>query len=77
MISEPDTGQYASEEDDPRRGVDTKRCASKDARPRRGEDWVVPHRLEKGTNVSEDIGLKRRVDCEIPHRLGKKMKHSL
>ena len=32
-----------------------RRCASKDAGPRRGVDLVgVPHRLEKGTNASED-----------------------
>ena len=29
----------------------------------------VPHRLEKGTNASEDVGPRRRVDCEIPHRM--------
>ena len=33
MVSKPDTGRCASEEAEPRRGVDTRRCASKDAGP--------------------------------------------
>ena len=35
---------------------DTRRCASKDAGSRRGVDLGVPHRLEKGTNASKDVG---------------------
>ena len=31
----------------------------------------VPHRLEKKMSVSEDTGPQWRVDCEIPHRLGR------
>ena len=29
----------------------------------------VPHRLEKVSSVSENARPRRRVDCEIPHRL--------
>ena len=39
MVSELDIGQYASEEAEPRRRVDMKRCASKGAGPQRG--WIV------------------------------------
>ena len=45
MVLEPDTGQCASAEAEPRRGIDTRRCASKDAGSQRGVDWGVPHRL--------------------------------
>ena len=31
--------------------------------------WGIPHRLEKGTSVSEDVGPQREVDCEISHWL--------
>ena len=57
MVPKPDTGRYASEEVEPRRGVDKRRCTSKNAGPERGVDWGVPHRLEKGTNTSKDAGL--------------------
>ena len=30
-------------------------------------DWRVPHRLEKGTSASKDVGPRREVNCEIPH----------
>ena len=40
----------------PEGGGGTRQCANKDAGPRREEDWGVPHRLEKGTSVSEDVG---------------------
>ena len=33
------------------------------------------HQLEKGTSVSEDAGPQRGLDCEIPHRLGRRTKH--
>ena len=57
MVSESGTRQCVSEEVVPRKGVDMRWCASKDAGPRRGVDLVgVPHRLEKGTSVSEDVG---------------------
>ena len=68
MISELHIGRCASEETKPRKSVDTRQCASKDAWPRKG-DWGVPHRLGKGTSASEDTGLRREVDCEIPHWL--------
>ena len=38
IVSEPNTERCASEEADPRRGLDTRRCASKDAGPKRG--WI-------------------------------------
>ena len=38
MVSEPDTRQCASEEVEPRRGVDTRWCANKDAGPLVG--WI-------------------------------------
>ena len=31
-------------------------CANKNVGSRRGMNWGVPHRLEKGTSVSEDVG---------------------
>ena len=43
MVSEPDTGQYANEEAEPQRGVDTRRCASKALGPERGWIGGVPH----------------------------------
>ena len=51
------------------KGVNTSWCANKRV------DWGVPHRLEKGTSVSEDARSWRGVDCEIPHRLGRRTKH--
>ena len=38
--------------------------------------WGVPHRMEKGTSASEGARPRREVDCEIPRRLGRRMKHS-
>ena len=37
----------------------------------------VPYQLEMGTSASDDVGSQRGVDCEIPHRLRRRMKHSL
>ena len=37
--------------------------------PERG--WIVRSHVGWGGN-SEDIGPRKRVDCEIPHRLGRK-----
>ena len=28
----------------------------------------TPHRLKRGTSISEDAGHRRKVNCEIPHR---------
>ena len=48
-----------------------RRCANKDARSRGRVDWGgVPHR-----SASKDAGPERRVDCEIPHWLGRRTKH--
>ena len=70
----------------------TLRCASKEAELRRGwtrggvlartlglkgVDCGVPHQLEKGTSVREDVGHEGGVDCKILHRLGRRMKRSL
>ena len=38
---------------------------------------ALGHRLEKGMSVNEDAGPRKGVDCEIPHRLGRRTKHSL
>ena len=54
MVSKPDTKQCANEDAETRSGVDTGRCSSEDTRPQKGVDYEIPHRLEKGTNVSED-----------------------
>ena len=70
MLSEPDTGQCSSEEVEPRKGW-TRGDANKDAGP------GVPHRLDKEMSASENAGTRRGVDYEIPHRLGRKTKHSL
>ena len=60
MVSELDTGRCANLFAVPRRRVDTRQCASKDAGTRRGVDLVaVPHRLDKGMGVSEDVGPER------------------
>ena len=54
-----------------------KQCASsKDVGPQRG-GLGVSHRLEKGTSASENAGPRRGVDCEIPHQLERRTKHSL
>ena len=55
-----DTKRCASENIEPRRGVDTKRCASEDIKPRRGMNCKIPHQLERGTSASEDAGPRRR-----------------
>ena len=68
MIPGPDIRRCGSEKAEPQRGVDRRRCANKDAGPQKG-GWGVPHRLEKETSASEDTGLRREEDCEIPHRL--------
>ena len=50
------------------KGVDTRRCASKDAGHQRGVDLgAVPHRLEEGKSACEDAGLRKGVDCDVPH----------
>ena len=57
MVSELDTGRCVSLLAVLQRGVDTRRCANKDVGPQRGVDLEgVPHRLEKGTSTSEDVG---------------------
>ena len=38
MVSDPDTEKCANEEDESRRGVDTRQCASKDVEPYGG--WI-------------------------------------
>ena len=64
MVSESDTGRYASLFTVPRRGVDMRRCASKDAGPQREVDLgVIPHRLEEGKSVSEDV-IGGRKECQ-------------
>ena len=40
----------------------------------KGGGLGVPYRFEKGMSVSKDVGLQREVDCEIPHRLGRRTK---
>ena len=41
------------------KGVDTGWCASEDVEPQRGVDCEILHRLETGTSISEDAGLRR------------------
>ena len=38
---------------------------------------AVPHRLEEGKSVSEDAGPRRRMDCDVPHWLGRRVNHHL
>ena len=70
MISETDTRQV------PKRRLSPKGKWTRGSVPAKtlGHEggWIggVPHRLEKGTSASEDTG----VDCEIPYRLGRRMK---
>ena len=55
-----------------------RQCVSKDAGPQKGWDLVrVSHRLDKGTSANENVEHRRGVDCEIPHQLGMRTKHSL
>ena len=54
MVLEPDTGQ----------------CASKDGGPQRGVDCEIPHRLERERVSSRTLGHPPKgVDCKIPHQL--------
>ena len=62
MILEPDIGRCASEEPEPQRGVGMRQCANKDVGLQREVDWG---------------GLTLTGDCEISHRLGRRMKHHL
>ena len=55
--------------------VDTGQCASEDTKPRRRADGKIPHRLERKTSVSKDARFQG-VNCEIPRRLEKEIKHS-
>ena len=56
MVLKLNTGRCVSEEAEPQKEVDTRWCASKDVGLEGGELGVVPHRLKKGTSVSEDAG---------------------
>ena len=77
MVSEPNTRQYASKEAQPRRGVDTNRCASKDVGSRRVVDWGS-HIDWRGERVpAKDARPRKEMDCEIPHQLERGTKHSL
>ena len=58
MVSEPNTRRCASEEAEPRRGKH-EAVWQQGRRASKGVDWGVPHRLEKGTNASEDVGPQR------------------
>ena len=77
MVLELDTEQCASEEAEPRRGVDTRRCTNKDARPRRGVDWGGSTLIGEGNECQRGCWASKGVDCEIPHRLGRRTKHPL
>ena len=66
MVSEPDTGQCASEEVVPRRGVDTRRCTS-------GGPTSIGERNE----CQRGRWALKGVDCVIPHWLGRRTKHPL
>ena len=77
MVSELDTGRCASEETRPERGWTRGNVPARMLGTEGGWMGGVLHRLEKGTSVIEDAGLRREVDCEIPRRLGRRMKHSL
>ena len=76
MVSEPDTGQCASEETEPRRGW------TRDSVPARTLGFEGG--LIRGSHIDwrrEQVPARtlasKGVDCEIPHRLGKRTKHSL
>ena len=57
--------------------VDTMQCASKDAGPQRGRFSGSHIELEKGTSANKDAEPRKRVDCDIPHWLGRRTKHHL
>ena len=57
MVSESDIERCANEETKLRRRANTRPCARKDVGPRKEGGLGVPHRLEKGTSVSEEAGL--------------------
>ena len=50
---------------------DTGRCANEDI-GLKGVDCEIPYRLERGTSVSENTGLKREMNCEISYRSERK-----
>ena len=78
MVSEPNTGRCASLLAVPQRRVDTRWCASKDAGPQREVDLgAVLHRLEEGKSAGEEVELRRGVDCDVSHWLGRKTNHHL
>ena len=64
MVLKSDIGRCASEEVE---------CQQERWAPKEG-GLGGPHRLEKGMSTSEDAGPRRRVVCEIPHRLGRRTK---
>ena len=41
----------------------------------KGVNWKIPRQLEKETSVSEDVGSRGEVDCEISRRLNRGTKH--
>ena len=50
-------------------GPDTGQCVNEETEPQRGVDIRQYAR--------KDVGLRREVDCEIPHQLERRTKHSL
>ena len=68
-----DTRQCANDEAEPQRGVDMRRCASKDVGSQLGD----PVSIGEEMSASEDVGPRRGVNCEIPHRLRRRTKYSL
>ena len=75
MVSEPDSGRGASEETEPQRGGHEAVCQQGRWVPKRG-GLGIPHRLEKKWVSARTLGLEG-VDCEIPHQLERRTKHSL
>ena len=77
MVSELDIGRCANEEAEPQRGwtrdgVPVKMLDSKGGGL---EGGGVPTSIGEGNECR--CWARRRVDCEIPHRLRRRMKHSL
>ena len=45
--------------------------------PKGGGFGGGPTSLEEGKSASEDAGPRRRVDCDVPHWLGRRTNHHL
>ena len=77
IVSKPDTGRCVKAELQRGGGGWTRGGVPAMTLVPKGGGLGVAHRLEKEMSASEDVGTRKEVDCEIPHRLRRRMKFSL